>query len=105
MSQRPILKKKAARVRKALRRTPPRNFDLVQYLLDHKHAKSKREAREMLVAGRVRSESHVLGRAKVPTLVKGVVKLEYIDAPIVPINLKSNLTVLSAAEAQEGDEK
>ena len=95
MSARPILKKKANRVRKALRTPLPRHFDLVQYLLDHKHAKTKREAREMLVAGRVRSESHVLGREKMPTLVKGEVKLEWAPQPIVPVNFRnSDLTVL-----------
>jgi hypothetical protein len=95
MSRRPILKKKAARVRKALRAPLPRSFDLVQYLLDHKHAKTKRAAREMLVEGKVRSESHILGREKMPTLVKGEVKLEYVAQPYVPVEFKDKLTVLS----------
>lgn len=94
MSHRPILTKKANRIRKALRRTPPSNFDLVQWLLDHRYASTKREAREMLIAGKVKSESHVLGREQMPTLVKGQVKLEWAAQPIVSVSVRDKLTVL-----------
>jgi hypothetical protein len=61
VSRRPIRVKQAARVRKALRGGRlDRQIDLVQWLMDRRYASTKGEARAMLLAGRVRSESHAL---------------------------------------------
>ncbi len=62
MSKRPIAEKKRRRVAKTLRRAElPRYFDIVQWLLDHEYATTKRQARELLLADKVRSNSHPLG--------------------------------------------
>lgn len=68
MSRRPILKKRANKVRKALRGELPAYLDLVQYLKDRGHAQTTGEAEKIILAGRVRSESHKLGitQAKQP---------------------------------------
>ena len=61
MSKRPINEKRARRLAKALRNTPPVYFDLADFLVSRKHAKSRREAREMMLEGRVRVDSHKVG--------------------------------------------
>lgn len=64
MSHRPLNKKRAARVRKALRRTPAASLDIVQWLKDRRYAQTTGEAERIILAKRVRSESHPLGIAK-----------------------------------------
>lgn len=64
MAKRPILKKQANRVRKALRSQLPAYIDLIQYLKDRGYANTTGEAEAIILAGRVRSESHKLGIAK-----------------------------------------
>lgn len=64
MSHRPILKKKANRLRKALRTTPGGYIDLVVYLKDRRFARTTGEAEKLILDGRVRSESHKLGIGK-----------------------------------------
>ena len=68
MSHRPVLKKRANRVRKALRRTPETFIDLVAWLKLHGYANTTGEANRIILARRVKSESHVLGvtKASVP---------------------------------------
>lgn len=61
MSHRPILKKRGNRMRKVLRSELPAFIDLVQYLIDRKHADTVGGAEKIILAGRVRSESHKLG--------------------------------------------
>lgn len=106
MSKRPIEQKKRKRVAKVFRRTPlPAYIDLVQWLIDRGHASSKRQARDLILAKKVKSESHVLGVAtgrlpgpqavletamgKQPTLVEQ----EYVQ-PYVEARLRSKITVL-----------
>jgi hypothetical protein len=95
MSHRPINSKRARRVRKALRPPIPRNFDLVQWLLDHKHAKTKREARTLLIEGKVKADSHILGRVEMPVAIKGKIEMQFVAQPIVSVAHRDNLTVLS----------
>ncbi len=47
----------------------PARIDLVQWLIDRGHATTKRAARDLILARKVKSESHVLGIAveDVPT--------------------------------------
>ena len=95
MSHRPILKKRAARMRKALRPGLPRNIDLVDYLITRRYAQTKGAARKMLEDGKVRSESHVLGRVEVKLLDGEEVVTKYVAAPIVSARHRETLTVLS----------
>lgn len=61
MSKRPINKKAANRVRKAMRNDLPSFFDLVQWLIDHGHARTVKEANELILDKRVKADSHTLG--------------------------------------------
>lgn len=95
MSHRPILKKRAARMRKALRPGLDRHIDLVDYLITRRYAQTKGAARKMLEDGKVRSESHVLGRQEIKLLDGEEVVTKYVAAPIVPARYRESLTVLS----------
>lgn len=107
MSHRPLLTKKANRLRKAFRQSPPAYINLIDWLMDHGHANTKRQAKDILLAGRVRSESHVLGVQKVERL-KPVAKLsnlasreretEMVDEvrPVVSAKFRKTLHVKAA---------
>ena len=85
MSHRPIEQKKRRRVAKALRRSSlPAYFDLWTWLIQHGHAKTRKEAREVILAKRVKANSHTLGVTQVPkvTEVGGSFKVETVDAAI-----------------------
>lgn len=97
MAKRPIRRKQANRLRKAMRRTPDQFVDPVQWLLDHNHAKTKREARELIFAGRLRSESHKVGFEEIEVFnveLKGLEKRKIVVG--VPIKSKADLTVAGA---------
>lgn len=65
MAKRPIRMKQAARMRKVLRRKPlPAFIDLVSYLKLHGYADTTGQAEAIILARRVRSESHTLGVTK-----------------------------------------
>lgn len=103
MSKRPIETKRRRRVAKALRRRPlPAYFDLVQWLVEHDYAPTKRKARELILAKRVRANSHVLGVKQVPVAVPvgplGAVEIKTQDAvaQYVSADLLPDLVVLSA---------
>lgn len=86
MSHRPIEEKKRRRVAKALRRRPlPARIDLIDWLTDRGHARTRRHAREIILASRVKSESHVLGIENTP---KGAQVAQYVDA-----KLRKSITV------------
>lgn len=102
VASRPIEQKKRRRIAKALRRRPlPARFDLVQWLIDHDHATTRRQAREIILAKRVRANSHILGvetrQVATPGLL-GSVKVEEKEtvAPFVDTALRPDLVVLSA---------
>lgn len=109
MSHRPLNKKRAARVRKMLRATPATQIDLVQWLRDRRYARTTGEAERIILAGRVKSESHALGIKKGKRLTEsGRLKLalgrEVTDEDIeerdvvdrlVPARLRSTITVVA----------
>lgn len=64
MSKRPINKKRAARVRKMLRKELPAFIDLIQWLRVRGYAQTAGQAEKLILDGRVRSESHTLGIGK-----------------------------------------
>lgn len=72
----------------------PASVDLVSWLRSHGHAQTAGAARKIIAAGRVKSESHVLGKeAVVEYVVNGQVKL--LGNPSVPAHLRSSLYVTS----------
>lgn len=62
MSARPTEQKRRRKVAKAFRRTPlTAMIDPVQWLMDRRLAPTKKAARELVLAGRLKSESHTVG--------------------------------------------
>lgn len=105
MSARPIRRKQANKLRKAFRKELPRFMDLVQWLKDHGYAQTTGEANRIILAKRVKSESHVVGvtKAKVPTSLT-IAQVAMGKTPtfeerevvqrFVPAGFRSTLTVL-----------
>lgn len=83
------------KVIKALRRTPAAYFDLVRYLRDRRYAGTKRQARALILAGKVKSDSHTLGIGKGIEFDRETGEFKQIDIvlPHVPVELKRNVTV------------
>lgn len=83
---------------RALTRRPlPAYFDLVQWLLDHGHARTKREAREIILADRVMANSHTLGVGEQPyQTVDGKIKMRRVVFPHVPVAMRPDLIVSSS---------
>lgn len=97
MAKRPIEAKKRRRVAKQLRRKPlPAYFDLVQWLIDHGHAGTRRAARELILAKRVKSDSHPLGVVKALVEKDGIAVAQDIVDPRVPVARRSNIIVSNA---------
>lgn len=108
MSSRPIEHKKRKRVAKIFRRTPlPAYIDLVQWLIDHGHARTKREARDIILAKRVKAESHTLGvqKASVPSATAAMdalvgreprMEVREVVQPYVDAQHRRNIVVLDA---------
>lgn len=99
MSHRPLEQKKLNRLRKALRQTPPAKINLIHYLKLHRHAQTTGEAKKIILARRVRSESHVLGIEQGLVNEKTEkgdieVKLGDVVQPFVMAAFKENLAVL-----------
>lgn len=94
MSRRPIETKQRRRVSKLFTATPPAYFDLVQWLVSRGHAKTKRAAREMILARKVRADSHPLGIMKLPvTKPNGEVEEVEIVNPRVPVAARERIIV------------
>lgn len=53
--------RKLRKLRKQLRNTPKRYFDLIDWLKLHRYAQTTGEARQIILDGRVRVESHTIG--------------------------------------------
>lgn len=95
MSPRPILKKRANKLRKAMRRSLPAFIDPVAYLTDRRLAPTKRAARELIFDGRLRSESHKVGFDTIKVRgLDGKPEDQKIIAP-VPAHLRSSLQVVA----------
>lgn len=101
MSHRPINEKRAARARKALsRRTPKRRFDAVKWLLDRRYVQTKGAARDLILAGRLKSESHTVGIAKELRLgPDGEPRQETVVDRFLPIEYRKNLRVTQGGRA------
>lgn len=95
MSHRPIEQKQRRRAAKAFRRRPlPSYFDLVQWLIDNRHAATKRQARKLILDEKVRSDSHIVGILRNQLTVKdGGVTTEDVVDPRVSVDLRSGLVV------------
>ena len=90
MSHRPSSQKRIASLRKALRRTPPAYIDLIQWLKLRGHAQTTGEAKRLLTDGKVRSNSHPVGRTRIQ-----VTEDDHIWLPdrFVPARLRDSLIV------------
>ncbi len=73
-----------------MRQTPPSYMDLVDYLIDYGHAKTKREANNLLIEGRIKCDSHIVGRES--CIING--KVAWRPAPRVPAAYKPDLWVV-----------
>lgn len=90
--------KRLRRVAKMVSVSLPAYIDLVQWLRSHGHATSAGAARKIIAAGRVKSESHVLGKeGVVEYVVNGVPRL--MGNPRVPAHLRSSLYVTAGDDA------
>lgn len=95
MSHRPITAKKIARLRKAINRHPlPAYIDLIQWLKLRGIAQSTGHAEKIILAGRVRSDSHRLGVITVKVFEGGKVIDKEIVQSRVPAKLRQTLHVL-----------
>ena len=90
MSKRPTSKKKVARLRKALRRTPDSYIDLVHWLKSRGHARTTGEALRLMKDGKVRADSHPVGRTRIQ-----LTEEDHTWLPIrfVPAGLRDSLIV------------
>jgi ribosome-associated protein YbcJ (S4-like RNA binding protein) len=80
MSSRPVLRKRANKVRKLMRQKLPAYIDLVQWLQDHGHADTAGAARKLIADKRVKTRGgNVLGR----------------ETPLVDAKLRREITVVA----------
>jgi len=95
MAKRPIREKQLRRLRKTLNRTPlPAWIDLVAWLKLHRHADTTKQAVALMLDGKVRSESHIVGRERV-THVIGDQQVEHWEPVFrVPAKLRDKLQVI-----------
>lgn len=99
MSARPIEAKQRRRAAKALRRRPlPAYINLIDWLKDRRYASTTGEAKAIILAKRVKADSHPLGVKKMPVLQPDMtIKEEDVVAPLVPADLRGRITVAAAA--------
>jgi hypothetical protein len=91
------LRQPGHKIRRALRRTPDAYFDLVQWLRDRGYANTNKQARALILAKRVKSDSHALGVAPAPVRMPDG-KIEMVDTvfPHVPVEFRANVSVEAA---------
>ena len=94
MSKRARIDKRANRLRKALRNTPPASIDVVQYVMDHHRLENRRrptraQAVEMVLAGKVTVGSHKVGRYEVDLLGHK----EWVLDPHIPAHQRSEIVI------------
>jgi hypothetical protein len=68
MSHRPINMKKANKLRKLMRERLPAYLDLVQYLKDHRLARTSGDAEKLILAGRVKADGAPIGIGTIPII-------------------------------------
>lgn len=96
MSHRSIQDKKVARLRKALRPGIPAYIDLVEWLVDHHrpapHRRlTKRQARQLLIDGRVRVGANRVGRLEIELLGQK----KWVVDPLLPAKFRNEILVTS----------
>ena len=97
MSKGKRLRQPERKARRELRRTPPAYFDLVQWLRDRNYASTNKQARDLILAGRVTADSHKLGVGKDVVFEQGVgFKEVEVVKPHVPVGFKSRVIVSEA---------
>jgi hypothetical protein len=106
MAHRPIEAKKRRKAVRAFTRTPLQaRINLIEWLMDRGHAGSRKQARELILAKRVRSDSHVLGivndQVPGPTAAMEValgrpptMVTQEVVAPLVDAKLRKTIVVL-----------
>jgi hypothetical protein len=98
MSHRPTTAKKIKGLRRALHNNagaPPTYMDLVQWLKDHKYAQTSKQAEAIILAGRVKYESHTVGTLKLFDPLKNENRL--VVQRYIPANQRTALRVEAAA--------
>jgi hypothetical protein len=89
VSHRPIHKKKLRRLRKAISRRPlPTYIDLIDWLKLRGYATTTGQAVKLLLDGKVRSDSHVIGREQ----IKGSDRWAVVQR--VPASLRDSIRVV-----------
>lgn len=90
MSHRPTSRKRVASLRKALRRTPDAYIDLIQWLKLRGYAQTTGEAKRLLTDGKVRSDSHPVGRTRIQLTEEDHI---WLPDRFVPARLRDTLIV------------
>jgi hypothetical protein len=96
VSKRPIQAKQLRRLRKAMRQKPATQINLIDYIVDRRLVRSRKEAHQMLMDGKVKAEQFVIGREKGTKLTpKGEIIETWHVAPIVPSTLRGKISVMA----------
>jgi hypothetical protein len=97
MSHRPIEDKKRRRVARQFHKTPPAFFNLIQYLIDRGHAKTRKQATAMLKDDRVLVDETPVGTSVENRLQKDMTlkPVRYVE-PFLPVELRDRVNVLPA---------
>jgi hypothetical protein len=94
MSHRPIQAKKIRKLERALRKAgaPAASIDLIDWLKTRGHAQTTGAAVRLLLDGKVRVESHIVGRQQVPSAFQPDKEVWGI-APLIGAHHRSNIRV------------
>jgi hypothetical protein len=94
VSKRPIRQKKIRKLERALRKAsaPAAHINLIDWLKARGHAQTTGAAVKLLLDGKVRVESHIVGRTRVPVPMRPDEE-EWGIAPLVPAHHRGNITV------------
>lgn len=94
MSKRATHSKKIRKLERALRKagSPQASIDLIEWLKLHKHADTTGDAIQLLLDGKVRVDSHVVGRQRVPSPFKKDEEVWGV-APLIGSYNRSNIVV------------
>lgn len=89
MARRPIRDKQIARLRKAINRRPlPAHVDLVWWLRSNRYADTTGQAIRLMLDGKVRLESHVVGRERVARVIAGKEVEQWEPVRLIPGRLR-----------------
>lgn len=94
MSARPTNVKAANKLRKAFRKKLPAFFDLFQWLEDRGYADTQGQARKVILAERVKSESHVVGLVDVTLETPDGKETTRLPERFIPVEQRASLVVL-----------